>query len=60
MRAFWKTRAKALRQRGQAMTEYILVIGLVVIPMIIAFNRFQDAVKNALINFGKLLVGPGV
>jgi Flp pilus assembly pilin Flp len=60
MRAFRKSNLRVLRQRGQAMTEYILVIGLVIAPMVIAFNRFQDAVKNALINLAKLLSGPGV
>jgi Flp pilus assembly pilin Flp len=45
---------------GQAMTEYILVIGLVALPIIAAYNRFQDAIKTALINVAKLLSGPGV
>lgn len=42
------------------MTEYILVIGLVALPIIAAYNRFQDAIKTALINVAKLLSGPGV
>jgi Flp pilus assembly pilin Flp len=51
---------KKARQLGQAMTEYILIIGLVAIPMIVVYNRFQEAVKTALRNFAKLLSGPGV
>jgi Flp pilus assembly pilin Flp len=60
MRAFRKPSLRGVRQRGQAMTEYILVIGLVIAPMVIAFNRFQDAIKNALSNLANLLSGPGV
>lgn len=51
---------KKAKQLGQAMTEYILIIGLVAIPMIVVYNRFQEAVKTALRNFAKLLSGPGV
>ena len=59
-----REKAAALRKRttqlGQAMTEYILIIGLVAIPMIVVYQRFQGAVVTALRNFANLLSGPGV
>ena len=48
------------RQLGQAMTEYILIIGLIVLPLVVAFNRFQNVIKTAAQALGELLRGPGV
>jgi Flp pilus assembly pilin Flp len=47
-------------QRGQAATEYILVIGVVVIPLIVAYVKLQDAFKTALNEIAKLMSGPGI
>ena len=45
---------------GQAVTEYILVIGLIVAPIALAFNKFQNVVRNLLSSIMKLLYGPGI
>ena len=52
--------AFAVDERGQAATEYILVIGLIVIPLAIAFNSVQDVLKDMLKDLARLLSGPGV
>jgi hypothetical protein len=48
------------REVGQAMTEYILVIGLVVLPLAVGVNRFRNVIKTAARALGELLRGPGV
>ena len=45
---------------GQSATEYILIIGLVVVPMAIAFNELQEALKDLSNKLARLLFGPGV
>ena len=45
---------------GQAATEYILIIGLIVIPLAIAFNSIQDVLKDMLKDLARLFSGPGV
>lgn len=45
---------------GQSATEYVLVIGLVVVPMAIAFNELQEALRELAEKLVKLLYGPGV
>lgn len=47
-------------ERGQSATEYILVTGLVVVPLAIAFNELQDALRELADKLAKLLYGPGV
>lgn len=47
-------------EAGQSATEYILIIGLVVVPMAIAFNELQEAIKALSDKLAKLLYGPGV
>lgn len=42
------------------MTEYILIIGLVVLPLVVGYNRFKDVIKTAAQALGELLRGPGV
>jgi Flp pilus assembly pilin Flp len=46
-------------QRGAAFVEYVIVVGLVAIVCILAFNQFGDAVKgkvnqqkDAIVNMG--------
>lgn len=50
----------ALDERGQAATEYILVIGLIVVPLAIAFNSMQDILNDMLKRLARLFRGPGV
>jgi Flp pilus assembly pilin Flp len=47
-------------EQGQAATEYILIIGLIVIPLAIAFNSIQDVLKDMLKDLARLFSGPGV
>jgi Flp pilus assembly pilin Flp len=47
-------------EAGQSATEYILIIGLVVVPMAIAFNELQEAIKGLSNKLARLLFGPGV
>jgi Flp pilus assembly pilin Flp len=47
-------------EHGQAATEYILVIGLVVIPLAIAFNKLSGILKEVVNRIAKLMYGPGV
>jgi Flp pilus assembly pilin Flp len=47
-------------ESGQAATEYILVIGLVVLPLVVAYMKLQDAFKSALNEIAKLMSGPGI
>ena len=53
-------RAFVRDERGQAATEYILIIGLIVIPLAIAFNSIQDVLKDMLKDLARLFSGPGV
>lgn len=46
--------------RGQSATEYILIIGLIVVPLAIAFNELQDVLKATLNRIAKLFSAPGV
>lgn len=47
-------------EHGQALTEYILIVGLVVIPIAVAFNRLQNPLKTLLEKVANYFVGPGV
>jgi Flp pilus assembly pilin Flp len=47
-------------QAGQAATEYILVVGLIVIPLAIGFNRLQSSIKQLLVRLATYLYGPGI
>jgi Flp pilus assembly pilin Flp len=47
-------------EAGQSATEYILIIGLVVIPLALAFNEIQIIVKDLSNRLARLLYGPGV
>ena len=35
------------RRRGQGMTEYIIIVGLIAILMVAAVTNFKDALNNA-------------
>ncbi|HVT45100.1 MAG TPA: hypothetical protein VMT00_11990 [Thermoanaerobaculia bacterium] len=47
-------------QRGQAVTEYILIVGLIAIPIAIAFNNLQTVIKKLVTTVNVLLNGPGI
>lgn len=46
--------------RGQAATEYILILGLVVVPIVVAYDALQDAIKGFLVRIAALFRGPGI
>jgi len=56
----FKASPRPRRQIGQAMTEFVLIIAMVVLPIVVVFNRLQGAIKTALNNLAGLLSGPGV
>lgn len=60
MRGTSRWRAFVSDERGQAATEYILIIGLIVVPLAVAFNALQDVLKSMLMNLARLFSGPGV
>lgn len=41
------------RRRGQGMTEYIIIVGLIAILMVAAVMNFKDALNNAFDKGGK-------
>ena len=46
--------------RGQATTEFILLIGLIAIPIAVAYNLLAEVVRDYLVEVCKLLYGPGL
>ncbi len=53
-------RRYAVDESGQAATEYILIIGLIVVPLALAFNELQEILKAVVNRIAKLMYGPGV
>jgi Flp pilus assembly pilin Flp len=47
-------------ERGQAATEYILLIGVVVLPIVVGYRGFIEAIRNVLTRVVQLLAGPGI
>jgi Flp pilus assembly pilin Flp len=47
-------------ERGQATTEYVLLVALVVLPVAIAFNKLQEVLRDLLDTLNGLVSGPGV
>jgi Flp pilus assembly pilin Flp len=47
-------------QSGQAATEYILIIGLISIPLVIAYDALHDSIRDFLIRITRLFRGPGI
>lgn len=45
---------------GQAATEYVLIVGLVCLVIIFAFNRILDSLKALLARVVSGLNGPGI
>lgn len=48
------------RAAGQATTEYILIIGLIVIPIAVAYNRLAEVLRGLVRSICMLLYGPGL
>ena len=46
--------------RGQATTEYVLLLALVVMPVALAFNQMRNVLRSLLDMLIKLVIGPGV
>lgn len=46
--------------QGQAATEYVLIVGLIVLPLVLVFNKFTGVLKSVVDRIAKLLYGPGV
>jgi len=47
-------------ERGQATTEYVLLLALVVLPIALAFNKLRDVIRDLLAALNSLVFGPGV
>jgi hypothetical protein len=53
----WYARTAA---RGQAITEYVLIIGLIVIPLALLVNELADVAKDFLARYASRFWGPGI
>lgn len=53
-------RRRIARERGQATTEYILIIAMLVIPIAVAFNKMREVLADLLDSLFLLVYGPGV
>ena len=47
-------------EQGQAATEYVLVIGLFVLFIVVAYNSIQGALRELVTRVAALLSGPGI
>jgi Flp pilus assembly pilin Flp len=47
-------------ERGQAATEYILVVGLFVLFIVVSYNAIQGSLRNLVDRVAGLLSGPGI
>jgi Flp pilus assembly pilin Flp len=47
-------------ERGQAATEYILVVGLFVLFIAVSYNAIQGSLRNLVDRVVGLLSGPGI
>ena len=47
-------------ERGQATTEYVLLLALVVVPIAFVFNQMRSVLRDLLDTLVTLVVGPGV
>ena len=53
--------ARFLREdRGQAMTEYILIIALITLPLAAVFNAIRSPLRGYLERIVRLFSGPGI
>jgi Flp pilus assembly pilin Flp len=47
-------------ERGQAATEYVLIVGLVGLAIALAFNKIQESLKALLARIVSMMNGPGI
>jgi Flp pilus assembly pilin Flp len=47
-------------ERGQAATEYVLIIGLIGLVIALTFNKIQESLKALLTRIVSLMNGPGI
>lgn len=59
-RSWIRVASRRWRQLGQATTEYMLIIAILVLPMAAAFNRIRTALKSLLAALNAYLHGPGM
>lgn len=60
-RRFLATLVRFLRdESGQAMTEYILIIALIILPIAAVFNLIRNPLRGYLQRIAELFTGPGI
>lgn len=47
------------RQSGQATTEYVLLLALIIVPLVAAFRQFGVVLRTLLGALNSLVFGPG-
>ena len=47
-------------EKGQAMTEYILIVALIILPIAAVFNAIRAPLRGYLARIVALFTGPGV
>lgn len=47
-------------ERGQATSEYVLLIALVIVPLALVFRQLAAVFRGLLDSLNRLLMGPGV
>lgn len=53
-------RTSRKRESGQATSEYVLLIALIVIPIAAVFREFREVFRDLLDTLNRLVIGPGV
>lgn len=59
-RAKWLFARRRSAGRGQAITEYVLIIGLIVIPIALLVNELAGVAKDFLERYVSRFWGPGI
>lgn len=47
-------------ESGQAATEYVLVVGLFVVFIVVAYNTIQESLRDLLVRIVGFFNGPGI
>lgn len=47
-------------EHGQATSEYVLLIALVIVPLAFVYRQLADVFRDLLDTLNRLLMGPGV
>jgi Flp pilus assembly pilin Flp len=53
-------RGFARDERGQAATEYVLIVGLIGLAIALMFNKIQESLKALLARVVSMMNGPGI